>query len=101
MHVDAGLDVMERYVDVTDRYNVLVSGRPDGQPMMFAHGFGCDQHMWRRVAPRFEDEFRVVLFDHVGAGGSISRPTTPTAMTRSVGMRTMSLSFVVSLTWLT
>jgi sigma-B regulation protein RsbQ len=38
--------------------------------MVFAHGFGCDQHMWRFVAPRFESEFRVVLFDHVGAGGS-------------------------------
>lgn len=36
--------------------------------MLFAHGFGCDQHMWRFVAPRFESEFRVVLFDHVGAG---------------------------------
>ena len=53
-----------------DRFNVAVSGRPDGQPMVFAHGFGCDQHMWRHVAPVFEDEFRVVLFDHVGAGGS-------------------------------
>src|SRR5687768_8781650 len=52
------------------RNNVNVSGRDDGQPMMFAHGFGCDQNMWRFVAPRFEDEFRVVLFDHVGAGGS-------------------------------
>lgn len=38
--------------------------------MVFAHGFGCDQHMWRHVAPRFEDRFRVVLYDHVGAGGS-------------------------------
>jgi sigma-B regulation protein RsbQ len=38
--------------------------------MVFAHGYGCDQHMWRHVAPRFEDDFRVVLFDHVGAGGS-------------------------------
>lgn len=38
--------------------------------MMFAHGFGCDQNMWRFVAPAFEDEYRVVLFDHVGAGGS-------------------------------
>ena len=38
--------------------------------MLFAHGFGCDQNMWRLVAPRFEDEFRVVLFDHVGAGRS-------------------------------
>jgi sigma-B regulation protein RsbQ len=38
--------------------------------MVFAHGFGCDQNMWRFVAPAFEDRYRVVLFDHVGAGGS-------------------------------
>jgi sigma-B regulation protein RsbQ len=38
--------------------------------MMFAHGFGCDQAMWRLVAPAFEDQFRVVMFDHVGAGSS-------------------------------
>jgi len=38
--------------------------------MMFAHGFGCDQNMWRFVAPAFETQFRVVVFDHVGAGGS-------------------------------
>jgi len=57
-------------VDATRRHNVQISGVADGQPMVFAHGFGCDQHMWRFVAPRFEDEFRVVLFDHVGAGGS-------------------------------
>jgi len=38
--------------------------------MVFAHGFGCDQNMWRFVAPAFEDDFRVILFDHVGAGGS-------------------------------
>jgi sigma-B regulation protein RsbQ len=38
--------------------------------MVFAHGFGCDQHMWRHVAPRFQGRFRVVLFDHVGAGAS-------------------------------
>ncbi|MFP5285309.1 MAG: alpha/beta fold hydrolase [Thermoanaerobaculia bacterium] len=38
--------------------------------MIFAHGFGCDQNMWRFVAPAFEDEYRVVLFDHVGAGQS-------------------------------
>jgi sigma-B regulation protein RsbQ len=37
---------------------------------MFAHGFGCDQNMWRDVAGHFKDEFRVVLFDHVGAGRS-------------------------------
>jgi sigma-B regulation protein RsbQ len=50
--------------------NVKVSGRPEGQPILFAHGFGCDQNMWRFVAPAFEEEHRVVLFDHVGAGGS-------------------------------
>jgi sigma-B regulation protein RsbQ len=38
--------------------------------MMFAHGFGCDQNMWRFIEPAFEDEFKTVLFDHVGAGGS-------------------------------
>jgi sigma-B regulation protein RsbQ len=37
---------------------------------MFAHGFGCDQNMWRFVAPSFEEGFRTILFDHVGAGGS-------------------------------
>ncbi len=46
------------------------AGRPDGQPMVFAHGFGCDQNMWRFLAPAFEDRFRVVLFDHVGMGAS-------------------------------
>jgi sigma-B regulation protein RsbQ len=57
-------------VDVVRRNNVKVSGRPDGRPMLFAHGYGCDQHMWRFVAPEFEADHRVVLFDHVGAGGS-------------------------------
>ncbi|WP_256926611.1 alpha/beta fold hydrolase [Sphingomonas sp. TZW2008] len=40
------------------------------QAMMFAHGFGCDQAMWRYVAPAFERDHRVVLFDYVGAGAS-------------------------------
>jgi sigma-B regulation protein RsbQ len=38
--------------------------------MVFAHGFGCDQNMWRYVSPSFEEEFQTILFDHVGAGGS-------------------------------
>jgi sigma-B regulation protein RsbQ len=37
---------------------------------MFAHGFGCDQGMWSRVLPYFTEDYRVILFDHVGAGGS-------------------------------
>ena len=40
------------------------------QPMLFAHGFGCDQNMWRFIVPAFEDEYRVVLFDYVGSGKS-------------------------------
>jgi len=52
------------------RNNVVEQGRPDGQPMVFAHGFGCDQNMWRHVWPAFADEHRVILFDHVGLGGS-------------------------------
>jgi sigma-B regulation protein RsbQ len=54
----------------TRRNAVTVAGRPDGRPMMFSHGYGCDQHMWRYVAPEFLDTHRVVLFDHVGAGRS-------------------------------
>ena len=57
-------------MDVLARNRVTVSGRPNGQPLVFAHGFGCDQGMWRHVAPAFSDEYRIVLFDHVGAGGS-------------------------------
>jgi sigma-B regulation protein RsbQ len=57
-------------MSVVQRNNVTVHGVPDGQPMLFAHGFGCDQNMWRFVWPAFEDAYRIVLFDHVGAGGS-------------------------------
>jgi sigma-B regulation protein RsbQ len=57
-------------MDVLRRNNVRIAGRPDGRPMVFAHGFGCDQHMWRFVSPAFEADYRIVLFDHVGAGGS-------------------------------
>lgn len=55
---------------VIEKYNVKVSGVPDGQPIVFAHGYGCDQNMWRFVGPAFEDRFKVVLFDYVGAGAA-------------------------------
>src|SRR5919206_3580615 len=55
--------------DILRRNNVKVSGRGT-RPLMFAHGFGCDQNMWRFVAPAFEDDYRVVLFDYVGSGKS-------------------------------
>jgi sigma-B regulation protein RsbQ len=56
-------------MDPLRRNNVRVSGRGT-RTIIFAHGFGCDQNMWRYVAPQFEQDFKVVLFDHVGAGGS-------------------------------
>jgi sigma-B regulation protein RsbQ len=51
------------------RNNVKVSGTGT-QPMLFAHGFGCDQNMWRYVAPAFEADYKVILFDYVGSGKS-------------------------------
>lgn len=57
-------------MDPLVRHNVVMSGATDGQPMLFAHGFGCDQTMWRHVAPAFTDRHRVITFDHVGTGGS-------------------------------
>ncbi|WP_435770209.1 alpha/beta fold hydrolase [Nocardioides sp. SYSU DS0651] len=55
---------------ISDRLNVHVAGPEGGRPVVFAHGFGCDQTMWRHVAPHFTDRYRTVLFDYVGAGGS-------------------------------
>src|SRR5215213_3413287 len=55
--------------DVLTRNNVQVTGT-GSQPMLFAHGFGCDQNMWRFLVPAFEKEYRTVLFDYVGSGKS-------------------------------
>jgi len=51
------------------RNNVNVFGQGE-QPLIFAHGFGCDQNMWRFVTPAFEHNFKIILFDYVGAGKS-------------------------------
>ncbi|MEV8440258.1 alpha/beta hydrolase [Actinosynnema sp. NPDC051121] len=57
-------------VDVRARNNVVVTGNADGPALVLAHGFGCDQTMWRLVVPTLAETCRVVLFDHVGAGRS-------------------------------
>jgi sigma-B regulation protein RsbQ len=57
-------------MDVLTRNHVVEHGPHDARPMLFAHGFGCDQSMWRYVWPEFAADHRVVLFDHVGFGGS-------------------------------
>lgn len=56
-------------MDLQKRNNVRVSGSGD-VTMIFAHGFGCDQNMWRFVAPAFGGRFTTILFDLVGSGGS-------------------------------
>jgi Predicted hydrolases or acyltransferases (alpha/beta hydrolase superfamily) len=55
--------------NVTRRNNIKIIGKGT-QPIMFAHGFGCDQNMWRFVTPAFEQDYRIILFDYVGAGKS-------------------------------
>ncbi|MEV7397507.1 alpha/beta hydrolase [Aeromicrobium sp. NPDC092404] len=57
-------------MDPITRHNVVLSGVEGGPTMLFAHGFGCDQNMWQRVAPAFAKDFRVVTFDYVGAGAA-------------------------------
>lgn len=54
---------------ISKRNNVKVFGKGQ-QPMMFAHGFGCDQNMWRYLTPAFENDYQIILFDYVGAGKS-------------------------------
>ncbi|HLM45299.1 MAG TPA: alpha/beta hydrolase, partial [Myxococcaceae bacterium] len=56
-------------MSATKRNNVKVLGNGD-KAMVFAHGYGCDQNMWRLITPAFRDEYKLVLFDHVGAGQS-------------------------------
>ncbi|MER2006398.1 MAG: alpha/beta hydrolase [Psychrobacillus sp.] len=51
------------------RNNVIITGKGN-QAILFAPGFGCDQNMWRLVAPAFEEKYRVILFDYVGSGKS-------------------------------
>lgn len=57
-------------MDTLRRNNVVVTGNPDGRPVVLAHGFGCDQNMWRLTVPALAAQYRVVLFDYVGSGRS-------------------------------
>ncbi|MGV9673798.1 alpha/beta fold hydrolase [Nocardia sp. NPDC003482] len=63
--------------DVLRRNRVVVTGPPEAPTLVLAHGFGCDQGLWRLVAPVLAERFRVVLFDHVGSGGSDLSAWTP------------------------
>lgn len=61
---------LDATVDILQRNNVTVLGNPVGRVLVLAHGFGCSQEVWRDVVPQLVDQYRVVLFDSVGAGGS-------------------------------
>ena len=63
--------------DIISRNNVKIFGRGT-QPMMFAHGFGCDQNMWRFITPAFENDYKIILFDYVGSGKSDLSAYSPT-----------------------
>jgi sigma-B regulation protein RsbQ len=56
-------------MSVAQRHNINIVGKGE-KTILFAHGYGCDQVMWRYIVPAFQDRYRVVLFDHVGAGKS-------------------------------
>jgi sigma-B regulation protein RsbQ len=56
-------------MSILKRNNVTVRGS-GARAMIFAHGSGCDQNMWRFVAPAFEQDFKVILFDQIGCGQS-------------------------------
>lgn len=55
--------------EVKNRNNVEIRGQGE-RVIIFAHGFGCDQSMWRFIAPAFEEDYRIILFDYVGSGNS-------------------------------
>ena len=54
----------------TTRHHARLSGVTGAPVIVFAHGFGCDQNVWKQITPAFEADFRVVTFDYVGAGGA-------------------------------
>ncbi len=56
-------------MDVVVRNNVKIIGKGQ-KPILFAHGFGCDQNMWRYITPAFEELYQIILFDYVGSGNS-------------------------------
>ncbi|MER7120827.1 alpha/beta fold hydrolase [Streptomyces goshikiensis] len=57
-------------MEIERRNNVTVTGNPHGRTVVLAHGFGCDQNMWRLTVPALVEDYRVVLFDYVGSGRS-------------------------------
>lgn len=77
-------------MNVQERNNVHVTGEGPAT-VMLAHGFRCDQNMWRLLVPDLEQRFRVVLFDLVGSGKSDLAAMTATSTARCRVTQTTSL----------
>src|SRR5829696_4325246 len=58
---------MSESILIRNHVNVFGTGT---KTLLFAHGFGCDQNMWRFITPAFEDDYKIILFDYVGSGRS-------------------------------
>lgn len=57
--------------EVIERNNITFIGEDNSKPtLLLAHGFGCDQNMWRYLTPKLVDNYQLILFDYVGSGGS-------------------------------
>ncbi len=57
-------------VDILKKNNVIIQNEKATQAIVFAHGFGTDQTAWKDVAAAFTSNYKVVLYDNVGAGKS-------------------------------
>jgi sigma-B regulation protein RsbQ len=56
-------------MSIFERHNINIVGT-GSKTMLLAHGYGCDQIMWRFLVPPLQNHYRIVLFDHLGAGRS-------------------------------
>lgn len=87
-----------KVMGVIERNNVHIGGSGE-RIMIFAHGFGCDQNMWRFVEPAFASHFKSVLFDHVGAGSSDLKAYDKKNIRRWEVMPTTSSKSDANLVW--
>ena len=77
---------------ITTRNNVNVIGHGE-QTIVFAHGFGCDQNMWKYIVPSFEEKYQIVLFDYVGSGNSNISAYTSERYSNSARLCTRSIGY--------
>lgn len=82
--------------EILKRHNVRITGSGT-VPMVFAHGFGCDQNMWRLITPAFERDYRIILFDYLGHGQSDASGYDPSRYTSLDGYASDVLAICAAL----